>query len=156
MSDPSPPPLAPLFDPEHPVPARIELEESSGPVAPAHQFQTRLVVEASGGQVTLSVDDERGWEAGEFRSVLRLREPLAPAEHEALWRDLLALDAFSLGADLVGEEGRGRVGVSFNHLLLRLGDREARVDYRLRDLSRGKFAPQARLVERVRRLIPRG
>jgi hypothetical protein len=152
-SPPAAPPPA-LFEGDHPTPSRIDLVESSGPVSPPHQFYTRLVVEAEGDALSLVIDDERGWEGGAFRQKIRRREVMPRADYEALWSDLLALDALALGADLIGAEGRRMVGVAFNHLLLRLGDREARIDYRLRDLSRSKFAPQARVVERVRRLLP--
>jgi hypothetical protein len=156
MAKKSPPPAPPpaLFEGDHPTPSRIELVESSGPVSPSYQFHSRIVVEAEGGALALSLDDERGWEDGEFRQKLHRREAMPRADYEALWTDLLALDALALGADLIGAEGRRKVGVAFNHLTLRLGDREARIDYRRSDLSRSKFAPQARVVERVRRLLP--
>ena len=154
-SPPAAPPPA-LFEGDHPLPSRIELVESSGPVSPTHQFHTRIVVEAEGDALSLVLNDERGWEDGEFRQQTHRHEAMPRADYEALWSDLLALDALALGADLIGAEGRRMVGVAFNHLLLRLGDREARIDYRRRDLSRSKFAPQARVVERVRRLLPGG
>lgn len=143
-----------ILDGEHLVPSRVELEESSGPVSPRHQFHTRIVVEAKGDAITLDIEDERGWDAGEFRAVTRIQEPLSKGAYQSLWADLLAQAPFSLEGDLIGEQGRTMVGVSFNHLHLRLGKQEARIAYRLRDLSRSKFAAQARLVERVRGLRP--
>lgn len=143
-----------LFHGEQPTPSSIELEEWSGPVSPAHQFHTRIAVEAGPDGISLAIEDERGWQEGEFREVRRTKEPLPRDAYEALWSDLLDPDPFALEADLIGAEGRKRIGVAFNHLTLRLGPRTTRIDYRRRDLSRSKHAAQARLIERVLRLAP--
>lgn len=154
MTSPPGPQVPPLFDGGEPLPAAIELEEWSGPVSPAHQFHTRVSIEAGPGGISLAVEDERGWEEGEFRDVLRTKEPMPRDAYEALWSDLLDPDPFALDADLIGAEGRKMIGVGFNHLTLRLGPRTTRIDYRRRDLSRSKNAAQARLIERILRLVP--
>lgn len=137
------------------IPSLVELQESSGPVSPVYQFHTLIRVEATGAELREKIEDLRGWEDGDFRQIIRREGPLSAALYEALWADLLAMGALDLGGDLRGAAGP-RIGASSNRLLLRLATREAEICYGSKDLSRSRNEAQARVVERVRRLLSPG
>lgn len=131
-------------------PVKIELVESSGPVSPRYQWSTRVVIEGEGASLTLRFEDRRAGEDGTPVSV-RVEEALPPAGYERLLADLLAADAVSLSHDFVGEEKRKRVGVSFNHVEIAVGDAlRCRIDYLVSDVARAQFEKHRKVLEILR------
>lgn len=124
------------------LPARIELQESSGPVAPKYQYDTRIVITVIDGAPSLRYEDEGEYLGGAPARHTAISVALPVESYERLWGDLAALDALHRGDDLIGEEKRRRVGVSFNFVSLQLGEQKARIDY-LRTLLDGDSPEQA-------------
>lgn len=141
-----------LFTGDTPTEALIELNESSGPVSPEHQFYLSVTVSAGPSGLRLRVDDKRDWEGGEFRTKVSTDEALSRADYEALWADLLRLGVFTAPTTAAPEK---RVGASLNQLAVRLGDQRMSHEYRLSELARKSRPPQAAMIERVRALAGR-
>ncbi len=118
-------------------------------MAPRFQYALRVLAATDGGAPALTVERSGAAAPGPSFSVELPRE-----RWERLWAELAAIDALGLGADLVGEERRGRVGVSFNQVELRLGDRACRIDYlrSLLDEEGAEHAPHRAVIAAVKRL----
>ncbi|MFY9823391.1 MAG: hypothetical protein WAM82_18560 [Thermoanaerobaculia bacterium] len=139
------------------LPARIELWESSGPVSPRYQYTTRVVVtvEPPTASPSLAIDHTAG---GEPASEVHSAEPLARERYERLWADLFAQDVFALGGDLAADK-RDRIGVSFNHAEVVLGDPEhagarMRFDYLLPMLRLPVNQQRRAVVEILKSFVP--
>jgi hypothetical protein len=131
-------------------PVKIELVESSGPVSPRYQWSTRVLVDGDGDVVTLHFEDRRASEDG-TPATTRVEQALSAAGWERLVSDLVAADAGSLGHDFIGEEKRKRIGVSFNHVEIALGDEvRCRIDYLKTDVDKAEFEKQRKVVEILR------
>lgn len=132
-------------------PVRLELQESSGPVSPRFQYALHLTLEASPQAIRLQREIRAG--AASPMGPSRSDTLEIPADRfEALWRDLEAHDAVRQGADLIGDSGRRRVGVSFNHFILEVaGQPTVRVDYLLPQLEDDAHAPLRAIVEAFKR-----
>lgn len=132
-------------------PVKIELVESSGPVSPRYQWSTRVLVQGGEEVVTLSFNDRRALVSGEPATTVLVEEALPPAGYERLLADLLEADAGSLSHDFIGAEKRKRIGVSFNHVEIAVGDLlRCRIDYLVSDVARPEFARHRRVVEILR------
>ena len=136
------------------LPARIELQESSGPVAPKFQYNTLVVVALKDGAPQLHYQDEGEYRDGAAARNTDITAPLSIERYQQLWSDLMAAGALEHGADLIGDERRRRVGVSFNFLSFELGDAKARIDYlrTLLDEDSPEHAPQRALIALVKEL----
>ncbi|APR84608.1 Hypothetical protein A7982_09957 [Minicystis rosea] len=131
-------------------PVKIELVEWSGPVSLRYQWSTRVVIEREGERLTLRFEDRRAAEDGTPASV-RVEEALPPAGYERLLADLLAANAGSLSHDFIGDEKRKRVGVSFNHIDITVGDGlRCRIDYLASDVARARFEKHRKVLEILR------
>lgn len=128
MSDTTPEPS--------PAPAAltIELREQSGPVSPRFQYRVSVVLTVDADGARLHHDEVGEFAQGEPRRKIQRAGALPRPVYEALWANLTRLQVLTLGGDLVGEEGRRRVGVSHNFFALRLPGpppQELRCDYLL-------------------------
>jgi hypothetical protein len=139
------------------LPARITLWESSGPVSPRYQYTTRVVVTVlpPAAAPSLAIDHTTG---GEPAHEVHTAEPLARDRYERLWADLFAQDVFALGGDLAANL-RDRVGVSFNHVEVVLGDPEhdgarMRFDYLLPMLRLPANQQRRTVVDILKSLVP--
>jgi hypothetical protein len=138
-------PDARLFDGAGvPLPARIELAESSGPVSPRHQYTTKIVVEASGAVARL-VRDHRDASGAHHDE-----RPLDRTAYEALFTEVLAALPLGQSRDLVGAK-RDRKGVSFNHVLVVVGGLSARLDYLQSDVDEDGDTRARAVVEALKR-----
>ena len=133
---------------------RIELCEASGPVAPRHQYSTRILIRrAAPAAPRLTVAH-----TGPPSSSVHCTRPLALERFEQLWVDLLAQDALTLGGDLAAER-RDRVGVSFNHVEITLGGgagpgAHMRFDYLLPQLRLAAHHRHRAVVDLLKALLP--
>lgn len=141
-----------IDSPGQPVPARIELKESSGPVSPRFQYETHVLVTAGEGRVELRYDERREYREGAPQRVVRFSRELSLKEYEELWRELLRFDALAPDRDLVGAANRTRVGVSFNYFEIHLGQRRTRCEYLLSSLRADEAALCRGVVETLRLL----
>ena len=140
MSEPS---ATPLYDDAGAArPVRIELCESSGPVAPRHQYTTKIVVEASPDMAPCVVRVHRD-ASGEHRDDRALDRPA----YEALVAAVLASLPLGTSRDLTASK-RDHKGISFNHVSVVVGDASARLDYLLSDADADESEgdPQARAL----------
>jgi len=132
-------------------PVKIELVESSGPVSPRYQWSTRVLVQGEAEVVTLRFDDQRAPAGSEPTTPTLVEEALPPAGYERLLGDLLEADAGSLSHDFIGAEKQKRIGVSFNHVEIAVGDLlRCRIDYLVSDVARPEFEKHRRVVEILR------
>jgi hypothetical protein len=136
------------------TPARIELEESSGPVAPRYQFRTLIVLATDGGAPRLRYDDEGAYKDGLPSRRMAIDVELPGERWERLWAGLVAQEALARGGDLIGDERRKRVGISFNHVAIKLGAVEARFDYLLSllDDDAPEHAPHRAIIALLKQL----
>lgn len=128
-----------------PVPMELTLHESSGPVSPKYFFTLAVRLTIEDARVFIHIH-RRG------KPSYELRKELPMDRYAALMNDLAVCDVFARGGDFIGDEKRGRVGVSFNHFELSLGDRSVRIDYLLSQLGDPTFAPQKAIVDRMKKL----
>lgn len=149
---------AQIYQDEHGAlrPVRIELSESSGPVAPRYQHRVAVVLTVDGDKIHLSHDEAGEFVQGQPRRRVQRDGELPRAAYEALWGDLLAQGVLSLGGDLIGAERRQRVGVSFNFFAVRVGGpaalAEVRCDYLLSQLDDDEHAARAAVIDRLKGL----
>ena len=142
------------------LPARLELQESSGPVSPRYQYTTRVLVtcEPPASAPVLKIEHVAEYSGGVPAVDVHTFEPLERDRYQRLWADLLAQDVFALGGDLAADR-RNRTGVSFNHVEIVLGDPEKtstrmRFDYLLPQLALPENERRRNVVEILRSLIP--
>jgi hypothetical protein len=122
--------------------SRIELVEASGPVSPRHSYKTTIALsfEASPGLVARVVRDHRDASGAHHDD----RE-IDRAAYEAILAEVLVTLPLRAPLDLVGAK-RDRKGISFNHLIVVVGDASTRLDYLLSDLDEDDGDPRARAV----------
>lgn len=131
-------------------PVKIELVESSGPVSPRYQWSTRVLVDGEGDVVTLHFEDRRASDDGTPVTV-KVEQALPAAGWERLLADLLAADAGSLSHDFIGAEKRKRIGVSFNHVEIAVGDKlRCRIDYLVSDVAKPELEKHRKVIEILR------
>ena len=141
-----------LYDQGRPVSARIELVESSGPVSPAYQFSTRVIVTAENNSITLAYDDRREFRQGKPLNAISFKRELSHDEYEKLWSGLLALRVFERNNDFIGAHNRKKIGVSFNFFEISLGTRKARCDYFLSKQKDPDFGPYLEIINLLKGL----
>ncbi len=124
--------------------SRIELVEASGPVSPRHSYATTIVLSFApapdGDGAAHVVRDHRDVSGTHHEEGV-----VARATYDALLADILA--ALPLGApiDLTSAK-RDRKGISFNHVVVTVGEASTRLDYVLSDLDEDDGDPRARKV----------
>jgi hypothetical protein len=110
----------------------ITLEEWSGPVSPKHQWRITIAIR------DLDVDYE---ETGAHAQ--KKHRKLSQDAADALWKDLDAKKAFTLGAAITER----KVGVSFNTLTLERGAEKLRLEYTLA----GATAAQKAVIDAIKK-----
>jgi hypothetical protein len=120
--------------------SRIELVEASGPVSPRHSYATTIVItcDATPGVIARAVRDHRDAN-GEHHH----ERALDRAAYDALLGDLVAVLPLGAPIDLAASK-RDRKGISFNHVVVVVGDAATRLDYLLSDLDEDHGDPRAR------------
>ena len=141
-----------LFEKGLPVPAKIELLESSGPVSPAYQFSTHVIISTDGNAAILSYDDRREYRQGKPQKEISFKKELTRAQYEELWSNLSRLQVFERSRDFIGPENRKRIGVSFNFFEISLGDRRSRCDYLLSKAKDPEFEPFLKIIDQLKEL----
>ncbi len=144
-----------LFDGDSPVPARIELSESSGPVSPAHQYFVDIELTAGPDGITLRRKVKRDWKAGTFTTSIDDTVALDRAAYEQLWDDLLAADVFAAPAKKPAKAAPARMGGSDNHFTVKLGKKTLTQEFRTSELARSTKPAWVPVLERLRRLADR-
>ena len=119
--------------------SRIELVEASGPVSPRFRYTTRITIAASPGAAATVVRDHRD-AAGDHHD----ERELDHAVHGVLLAEVLASLPLGGPLDLTSSK-RDRKGVSYNHVIVVVGEASTRLDYLLSDLD-DDGAPEARAV----------
>ncbi|MBI3394503.1 MAG: hypothetical protein HY042_01570 [Spirochaetia bacterium] len=147
-------------------PFHLELVENSGPVSPAYQYRTRVVIRTIEHDVLFSFKDERRFQAGVAQEKIDVERSLSKEEYQKIVSFLLAQKIFELTVDRTKDK-RDRLGISYNHLDVRLGPagdtatEHARIDYVLSDLDDSSdggthaspgFQAQKRVIEFVKSL----
>lgn len=134
--------------------ARLEWDESGGPVSPKFQFETHVVIEAQKGatQASLRVEHERDLSVDPPAEQLRSVTALSTEQYDTLWQKLVELDVFSLSRLIEGKL-RERIGVSFNRLTVDLGGKQMEFEYTLNDMKKTEFERHARVVQLLRELV---
>jgi hypothetical protein len=139
--------MMPLYDDAGATVAfEIALDESSGPVSPRFQYTLRVRICSDDGVVRA----EKSERSGVPKTTTESRGELTKDAALALWRVLDENDALARGADLVGDK-RSNAGVSFNTLVVRVGDKRAQIDYLLTALKDPAHAALAAIVAAVKR-----
>lgn len=141
---------APLFEGDKPVPARISLIESSGPVSPAYQYDLTITLTAGADGLRLAVEHEADFSKNPPGTDVHDKRSPSREAYEKIWAALLPLDPFSTPSATIDPE---RVGVSFNTLEIQLGQRSVKVDYTLNQLKLPEHARLAALVEAVKKAL---
>ena len=124
--------------------SRIELVEASGPVSPRHSYTTTIVLSlaptSEGGEAAHVVRDHR-----DASGTHHDEGSVDRSTYDALLAELLA--ALPLGAPIdLARTKRDRKGISFNHVVLVVGDASTRLDYVLSDIDEDDGDPRARRV----------
>jgi hypothetical protein len=148
---------------------RIELCEASGPVAPRHQYSTRILVRRAAPAAPRLTVAHTGPPShlpavaptappSPPSNIVHCSQPLALERFERLWADLQAQEALTLGGDLTAGR-RDRVGVSFNHVEITLGGgadpaTHMRFDYLLPQLRLAAHHRQRAVVDLLKALLP--
>jgi len=137
------------------LPARLELSESSGPVSPRFQYTTHVVISVAPPAADPTVVVDHTAAGGDSAPIT---EPLERDQYERLWSDLFAQDVFALGGDLTADK-KNRIGVSFNHVEVVLGDPEhagarVRFDYLLPQLELPENKQRHAVVELLKSFVP--
>jgi hypothetical protein len=142
------------------LPARLELQESSGPVSPRYQYTTHVLVtsEPPASAPVLKIEHVAEYSGGVPAVDVHAFEPLERDRYQRLWADLLAQDVFALGGDLAADR-RDRTGVSFNHVEVVLGDpgnphARVRFDYLVPQLRLPENQRRRAVVEILKSLVP--
>ena len=124
--------------------SRIELVEASGPVSPRHSYATKIVISSAptseGDDAVHVVRDHR--DASGTHHDERVIERAA---YDALLAGVLASLPLGAPIDLAAAK-RDRKGISFNHVVVVVGDASTRLDYLLSDLDEDDGDPRARAV----------
>ena len=145
-------PKTQLYSGNAPLPVKIELYESSGPVSPRYQYFTHVIIKDDGANIHLSYDDKGNYQDGKPTHHVNFKKDLPRERYEKLWEELFKQDLEHLGQDAIGDK-RNRVGVSFNHFEVSLGDHlKVRFDYLLSHLKSGEFAKQNAVVDLLKGL----
>ena len=137
------------------LPARLELSESSGPVSPRFQYTTHVVIAVASPAAEPTVAVDHAAAGGDPAPATK---PLARDLYERLWSELFAHDVFALGGDLTADK-KDRVGVSFNHVEVVLGDpghavAQVRFDYLLPQLELPENQQRHAVVELLKSFVP--
>jgi hypothetical protein len=125
----------------------IRIDESSGPVSPRFHYAVQATI-------TRNADG-----TGSAAFLHRTKERTVEATRDVSTARLAALTSFldqhlpeGPDRDLVGAR-RDRKGASYNHLVLRRGGTDMRVDYMLSDLDDPAHADVGAAVEAVKALV---
>ena len=123
--------------------SRIELVEASGPVSPRHSYKTTIALslDTTPPGVAAHVVCDRRDASGEHHD----EREIDRAVYEAILAELLLSLPLGAPLDLVGTK-RDRKGISFNHVVVVVGDASTRLDYLLSDLDEDDGDPRARAV----------
>lgn len=139
------------------------LQESSGPVSPHYFYQTeiKVTVHAAANVDTTALAAEEQKISLYVKHYTNDKQnehtySLPRESYRSLWQDLLAQDINARSKDFIGEQGRTKIGVSFNFFQAIVGDQQvARFDYRLRDIDdedETETLPFLQIVNRLKRL----
>ena len=123
--------------------SRIELVEASGPVSPRHSYETSItlsIADAQPGVAASLVRDHRD-ASGKHHD----ERVIDRAAYDALVAELLVALPLGVRLDLVGTK-RDRKGISFNHVVIEVGEASSRLDYLVSDLDEDDGDPRARTV----------
>ncbi|MFO0660089.1 MAG: hypothetical protein U0165_09705 [Polyangiaceae bacterium] len=134
--------------------ARIELDESSGPVAPAYQFDTKVLITVTPNpsgktEIKLEIDHTQGKERTPVVKETHTKTVLSREAYDALWRDLITLGGLLLDHKL-DEATLSKVGASFNHLAIEVGTEKHRYEYTLAQLKRPETTVARQVIERIK------
>lgn len=121
------------------VPARLELVDASGPVAPKYAHRETIVVTADAAGAKVVRDRRDG--SGETHD----ERVLAPDAYETCARALLAHLPLDTTLDLVGDKAKNK-GVAANHVTIAIAERTARLDYLSSHLDEDDGDPRARAI----------
>lgn len=123
--------------------SRIELVEASGPVSPRHSYATTIAfsLAATPRDAPAHVVRDHRDASGKHHD----EGALERAAYDALLAEVLA--SLPLGAPLdLASAKRDRKGVSFNHVVVEVGEASTRLDYLLSDLDEDDGDPRARAI----------
>lgn len=126
--------------------SRIELYETSGPVSPRYSYATTIVIEAAADVSPHVVRDHR-----DASGVHRSESAIDRDAYDTLVAAVLASLPLGKPLDLAAAK-RDRKGISFNHVVVLVGDESTRLDYLLSDIDEDDGDPRAReIVDAIKR-----
>jgi hypothetical protein len=133
-------------------PARLLLDEGSGPVSPRYQYSIHLLLQVAPDAITLE-RKIRGGAASGVGAERDDRVPVSAERYLQLARELQACGPQAFAADLVGPAEPRRVGVSFNHFEVRVDDTNVcAVDYLLSRLELPENAGVRKAIDAFKKL----
>lgn len=136
------------------LPVRIELVETSGPVSPAFQYRTHIVLCTENNGIWLSCDDDREYRNGKPLQSIHLHKQLKRDDFTAVLHEVCKLECYRLGtnADFIGT-ARNRTGISFNYISVCMGtDIKFRIDYLLSSYDNDMFKLYRQVIEQLKKL----
>lgn len=134
------------------IPIHIELNESSGPVAPPYQFNLSIVLKNEGSGLRINYSYEGKFSGGEPQEQRAKNELIPKDKSIEILNSLFDLNAFSMKVEL-RDEIKNNVGISFNELNLKIGNGDnAKIRYTLGDLDEPDFEAQTKVIEFIKQL----
>ena len=133
---------------------KLELYESSGPVAPAYQFNTHIILQVQNNEIALNYKDARIFSEGKPKESIQFQRKISVETYVQLMTEFLTLDAVKSGKnqDFVGS-AKGRIGISFNVLDCQVGqDINFKVEYVLSSLEQEGFKECLKAVDWMKNL----
>ncbi len=136
------------------IPARIELFETSGPVSPAYQYRTQIVLYTENNEIRYNYDDDRKFINGKPLQSIHIHNQLKPGKFLKIVQQIYKMEGYQQGkdADFIGS-GRNKIGISFNYMTVCIGtDIKFRVDYLLSSYDTEEFKSYQQTIELLKTL----
>jgi hypothetical protein len=133
---------------------RIELVETSGPVSPAFQYRTHIVLYTENNVICYEYDDDRQFQNGKPQQSIHALNQLKQSQFMKILQLIYKMDSFQQGTDVdfIGDV-RNKIGISFNYMTVCIGaDIKFRVDYLLSSYDNAAFKSYQRVIEQIKSL----
>ncbi len=137
--------------------SRIELRENGGPVSPAYQYNTLIIIstaETDSNSLYIDCRHTAAFEGGKPKTNINYQRPLTAEETQKLLKILQEVKADSWKDTPLPEATKKLIGISFNQLAVTMdGKQKVTYEYTLSDLSTNKDAPEPKLITYLKTFI---